>query len=40
LGLRLDYTLHWHRLGKKTPDALGTASILRHEIGLGIILGL
>ncbi len=40
LGLRLDYTLHWHRLGKKTPDALGTANILRHEIGLGLVLGL
>jgi len=40
LGLRLDYTLHWHRLGRKTPNALGTASILRHEIGLGLVLGL
>jgi len=40
LGIRLDYTLHRHRLGKKTPDALGTANIVRREIGLGIILGL
>jgi len=40
LGIRLDYTLHGHRLGKKTPDALGTASILRQEIGLGLVLGL
>lgn len=40
LGIRLDYTLHWHRLGKKTPDALGTANILRKEIGWGLVLGL
>ncbi len=40
LGIRLDYTLHLHRLGKKTPDELGTANILRREIGLGMVLGL
>jgi len=40
LGIRLDYNLHLHRLGKKTPDALGTGAILRQEFGLGLVLGL
>jgi hypothetical protein len=35
LGIRLDYTLHWHRLGKGGSNDL----ITRHEIGAGIVLG-
>ncbi|MGH7600458.1 MAG: hypothetical protein ACREOI_29235 [bacterium] len=40
LGIRLDYTLHLHRLGKGFSDELGVANIARQEIGFGLVLGL
>jgi hypothetical protein len=40
LGIRLDYTLHLHRLGKGFHDELSVANIARQEIGFGFVIGL